>query len=60
MANKHSEKLRGIRQIPDQLWADFEKAATDLGSDRSAEIRRYIEWVVRRTEAQEPRRPDPQ
>lgn len=58
MANQHREKLRGVRGVDDHLWADFEKAATALGSDRSAEIRRYIEWVVRRSGAEEPRRPD--
>lgn len=58
MANQHRTKLRGVRNVDDQLWDDFEKVATALDSDRSAEIRRYIEWAVRRPGAEEPRRPD--
>lgn len=58
MANQHKEKLRGVRNVNDQLWADFEAATAALGSDRSAELRRYMEWVVRRPGAEEPRRPE--
>lgn len=59
MANQHRNKLRGVRNIDDDLWDDFEKVATALDSDRSAEIRRYIEWAVRRPGAEHPRRPEP-
>lgn len=58
MANQHKHKQRVARGIDDQLWADFEEVATALDSDRSAEIRRYIEWAVRRPGAEEPGRPD--
>lgn len=58
MANQHKEKLRGVRNVGDQLWADFETAAAALGSDRSAELRRYMEWCVGRPGAEEPRRPE--
>ncbi|MFJ8677281.1 hypothetical protein [Streptomyces sp. NPDC093589] len=57
MANKHSEKLRGIRQIPDQLWTDFGAAAASVDSDRSAELRLFMEWYVRRSGAEHPSRP---
>lgn len=57
MANQHRTKLRGVRNVDDQLWDDFEKVADALDSDRSAEIRRYIEWAVRRPGAEDPRRP---
>jgi hypothetical protein len=57
MANQHRTKLRGVRNVDDQLWDDFEKVADALDSDRSAEIRRYIEWAVRRPGAEGPRRP---
>lgn len=56
--HRHRHKQRVVRGVSDQLWADFEKVATALDSDRSAEIRRYIEWAVRRPGAEEPRRPD--
>ena len=59
MANQHKEKLRGVRGVEDQLWEDFETAVNRLDSDRSAELRRYMEWVVRHPGAQPPRRPDP-
>ena len=57
MANVHSEKLRGIRQIPDQLWKDFGAAAASVDSDRSAELRLFMEWYVRRADSKPPRRP---
>ncbi|MFJ1995305.1 hypothetical protein [Streptomyces asiaticus] len=59
MANQHSEKLRGIRQIPDQLWADFEASSKCAGTDRSAELRRFMEWYVHRPGAELPERPAP-
>lgn len=59
MANQHKEKLRGVRGISDQLWEDFETATNQTGSDRSAAIRRYIEWYCHRPGAQLPERPEP-
>lgn len=58
MANQHSEKLRGIRQIPDQLWKDFGVAAASMDSDRSAELRLFMEWYVRHPDAKPPCRPE--
>lgn len=58
MANQHRHKQRGLRGVDDQLWADFGTATAALDSDRSAELRRYMEWCVRRPGAEEPRRPD--
>ncbi|WP_030670750.1 hypothetical protein [Streptomyces rimosus] len=60
MANQHSEKLRGIRRIPDQLWEDFGTAADQVGSDRSAELRHFMEWYVHRPGVELPERPAPQ
>lgn len=57
MANQHSKKLRGVRQIDDDLWDDLGKAATDLGTDRSDITRRFYEWFVGRPGAQLPKRP---
>lgn len=59
MANQHKEKLRGVRGISDQLWKDFETATSQTGNDRSAEIRRYIEWYCHRPGAEPPQRPEP-
>lgn len=58
MANVHKHKQRVVRGIDDELIEDFDRAARDLGSDRSAEVRRFMEWFVRRPDAQPPRRPD--
>lgn len=44
MPSQHRHPKRALRQIPDHLWAEFGRAAGDAGSDRSAEIRQYIEW----------------
>lgn len=57
MANQHRNKLRGIRGVDDELWADFGKAVARASSDRSAELRRFMEWYVRRPGAEHPRRP---
>ena len=57
MANQHKEKLRGVRQIDDDLWTDLGKAAADLGTDRSAITRQLYEWFVGRPGAQLPKRP---
>jgi hypothetical protein len=58
MANQHSKKLRGIRQIDDDLWDDFGAATKAAGTDRSAVLKQCIEWYVRRPEAALPRRPE--
>lgn len=57
MANQHREKLRGVRGVDDQLWTDFGDATARADSDRSAELRRFMEWYVRRVNAEHPRRP---
>ena len=57
MANQHRNKLRGVRGVDDQLWDDFGDAVTRADSDRSAELRRFMEWYVRRASAEHPRRP---
>lgn len=59
MANQHKEKLRGVRGIDDQLWKDFETATARKDTDRSAELRRYIEWYVGRPDTGFPERPEP-
>ncbi len=59
MANQHSKKLRGIRQIDDDLWADLGDAAEAAGSDRSAITKQLYEWFVRRPGADLPERPAP-
>lgn len=57
MANQHSKKLRGIRQIDDDLWAELGTAAAELGTDRSDITKRFYEWFVGRPGAQLPKRP---
>lgn len=57
MANQHRNKLRGLRGVDDDLWDDFGDAVVRADSDRSAELRRFIEWYVRRHGADHPRRP---
>lgn len=59
MANQHSKKLRGVRQIDDDLWDDLGKATGELGTDRSAVTRQFYEWFVGRPGAQLPKRPKP-
>lgn len=59
MANQHSEKLRGIRQIREDLWTDYDTAARAVGSDRSAISRQLFEWFVGRPGAELPERPPP-
>lgn len=57
MANQHKHPVRGLRGIDDNLWRDFEKATERADSDRSAELRRYMEWYVHRPDATLPERP---
>jgi hypothetical protein len=58
MANQHKHPVRGLRGIDGNLWADFEAATRRANSDRSAELRRFMEWYVRRDEAEQPSRPE--
>jgi hypothetical protein len=57
MANMHKHPVRGLRGIDEELWRDFEAATGRADSDRSAELRRFMEWYVRRIGAEHPRRP---
>lgn len=57
MANQHKEKLRGLRGVDDDLWQDFAAAVARAHSDRSAELRRFIEWYVGRPSAERPIKP---
>ncbi|MEV7319576.1 hypothetical protein [Streptomyces sp. NPDC093970] len=59
MANRHKEKLRGIRGIDDALWADLDHAAQGAGSDRSKVTKQLWEWFVGRPGAELPKRPRP-
>jgi hypothetical protein len=58
MANVHKHKQRVVRGIDDDLIADFDAAAKRAGSDRSAEVRKFMEWFVRRPGARSLHRPD--
>lgn len=57
MVNQHRNKLRGVRGVDDELWDDFGDAVTRADSDRSAELRSFMEWYVRRPDAEHPQRP---
>ncbi|MGW2228261.1 hypothetical protein [Streptomyces formicae] len=57
MANQHREKLRGLRGVDDDLWRDFAAATECANTDRSAALRAFMEWYVRRPYADHPRRP---
>lgn len=57
MANMHKHPVRGLRGIDEELWRDFESATRRADSDRSAELRRFMEWYVRRPNARLPERP---
>ncbi|MFE7780343.1 hypothetical protein [Streptomyces nigrescens] len=57
MANQHKHPVRGLRGIDTDLWVDFETATGSVDSDRSAELRAFMEWYVRRPGAEHPRRP---
>ncbi len=57
MANQHSKKLRGLRQIDDDLWNGLEAATKAASTDRSAISRQYYEWYLRRPGAKLPERP---
>ncbi|WP_328536424.1 hypothetical protein [Streptomyces sp. NBC_00344] len=57
MANQHKHPVRGLRGIDDELWRDFDTATMTAGSDRSAVLRRFMEYYVRRAGATLPERP---
>jgi hypothetical protein len=54
MPNMHKHKVRGLRNIPEDLWTAFEATAQQMGGDRSAILRRYMEWCVGRPGAELP------
>ncbi|MBR7832445.1 hypothetical protein KDL01_04205 [Actinospica durhamensis] len=58
MVNQHKHAVRGLRGISDELWNEFEAAARVVGHDRSHLCRQFIEWFVRRPDAELPSRPD--
>lgn len=47
--------LRPVR-IPDPEWDALDQAAEQLGTDRSAMIRAYVEWAIRKPGAKTPPR----
>jgi hypothetical protein len=47
---------RSVR-VPDEDWADLEKATKSLGSDRGTVIKQFIRWYLRRPGAELPERP---
>lgn len=55
--HRHKHKQRVLRGISDSLWEDF-AAAVPADTDRSAEVRRFIEWYVHRPAASLPERPE--
>lgn len=59
MANQHKHPVRGLRGIDDDLWRDFEQAVGRAKTDRSAELRGFMEWYVRRPGTELPERPSP-
>jgi hypothetical protein len=40
-------------------WAEFGEATAEMGTDRSKEIRAFVDWYLRRPGAKMPKRPDP-
>jgi hypothetical protein len=56
--NQPKTPPRQIR-IGDQ-WYDFEKAATEAGTDRAALVREFIDWYLREPGAKLPSRPERQ
>ncbi|SNB63926.1 hypothetical protein SAMN02745831_00378 [Streptomyces sp. PgraA7] len=60
MANMHKHPVRGLRGIDDALWTAFDHATKEAGSDRSATLKAYMEWYVRRDGAVAPERPPAQ
>lgn len=44
-------------RIPDDIWRDFGESCAQLGSNRSAQIIRFMEWMIRSDGAERPQRP---
>lgn len=59
MVNQHKHKGRYIRQVADEEWADFETAAAETNTDRSALVAAFIRWYIGRPGAKLPQRPEP-
>lgn len=59
MANVHKHPVRGLRGISDDLWQDFETSTASQDTDRSAVLRRFMEWHTGRPGATLPERPEP-
>jgi len=57
MANVHRHRQRVLRGIDDALADEFDTAARQAGSDRSAITRALWEWYVGRPGAELPQRP---
>lgn len=55
--HRHRHKQRALRGIDDELAGEFDAAAREAGSDRSAVTRALWEWYVRREGAGLPERP---
>lgn len=56
MPNAPKTPTRPIR-IPDLEWTDFGEAAKRQNADRSAVVREFIDWYLRRPGAKLPKRP---
>ncbi|MGW7597275.1 hypothetical protein [Streptomyces antimycoticus] len=59
MASVHKHKQRVLRGIDDDLAAEFDAFARQLGGDRSSITRQLWEWCVGRPGAELPQRPAP-
>lgn len=57
MANMHKHKPRILRGVDDETWSDLGREATAARADRSAVIRAFIAWYLRRPGAELPERP---
>lgn len=44
-------------RIPQDVWDAFGAACVDLGSNRSAQVIRFMEWITSQPGAKRPRRP---
>ena len=46
-------------RVPEELWAAFGAATSEMGKDRSAVLRDFMRWYVREGEAKPITRPKP-
>jgi len=44
-------------RLPANEWAEFGKAASAMGTDRSTYLREFVRWTLRRPGAKMPKRP---